>query len=94
MNSWCHQVSYPAHLCPPSSSELFSLGCFSPLPGSLHPKTVCVDDDDAAWCAPFAEMNLMSIRKFLAKTSDDLTLHYRWRVRVHQLLCFCLAAPG
>ena len=30
------------------------------------------------WCAG---MNLMSIRKFLAKSpSDDLTLHYRWKV--------------
>jgi hypothetical protein len=27
-----------------------------------------------------ADMNLLSIRKFLAKTSDDLTLHYRWKV--------------
>jgi len=25
------------------------------------------------------EMNLMSIRKFLAKSTDDLTLHYRWK---------------
>ena len=26
------------------------------------------------------DMNLMSIRKFIAKSTEDLTLHYRWKV--------------
>ena len=43
-----------------------------------------------------ADMNLMSIRKFIAKSTDDLTLHYRWKVllsRLHVLHLHVLVHP-